>query len=73
MGEIRSRPFQLFSNTSLTIGFQGLRMACDGGLCLVGNLDEELGPRELIEQHLRDTRRGKNTQVPVTDPLRLPA
>ena|SRR5712692_3328304 len=34
----------------------------DGGLILMRELDEPLGFGELIEQHLTDSRRGKNTQ-----------
>ena len=33
-------------------------------------LDEPLGFGELIEQHLTDSRQGKNTQFPFTDLLR---
>jgi hypothetical protein len=33
-------------------------------------LDERLGFSELIAQHLTDSRRGKNTQLPLADLLR---
>ena len=33
-------------------------------------LDERLGFSQLIEQHLTDPRRGKNTQFPLADLLR---
>jgi hypothetical protein len=36
----------------------------------VRELDERLGLGELIEQHLRDPRRGKNTQFPLADLFR---
>jgi len=39
-------------------------------LILVRELDERLAFGELIEQHLTDSRRGKNTQFPLTDLLR---
>ena len=45
-------------------------MASDGGLILVRELDERLGLAELIEQRLRDPRRGKNTQLPLADLFR---
>src|SRR2546425_1960137 len=62
MGEIQNQPFQLSFNASLKIDFQGSRVTSDGGLVLVRELDERFG--ELIEQHLTDSRRGKNTQFP---------
>src|SRR2546426_12470060 len=67
MGEIQNQPFQLSFNASLKIDFQGSRVTSDGGLVLVRELDERFG--ELIEQHLTDSRRGKNTQFP--SPTRL--
>jgi hypothetical protein len=54
----------------LKIAFQGSRVTSDGGLILVRELDERLGLGELIEQHLRDPRRGKNTQFPLADLFR---
>jgi len=68
MGEIQNQPFQLSFNASLKIDFQGSRVTSDGGLVLVRELDERFG--ELIEQHLTDSRRGKNTQFPFADLLR---
>jgi DDE family transposase len=62
MGEIQNRPFQLSSNASLKVGFQGSRVTSDGGLILVRELDERLGFGELIAQHLTDFR-GKNAQL----------
>ena len=43
MGEIQKRPFQLSFNASLRVDFQGSRVASDGGLILVRELDERLG------------------------------
>ena len=60
----QNRPFQLSFNGSLKVDFQGSRVTSDGGLILVRELDERLGFGELIEQHLTDSRRGKNTQFP---------
>ena len=37
---------------------------------MVRELDEHLGMNQLIEQHLTDSRRGKNTQLPMADLLR---
>ena len=45
-------------------------MTSDGGLLLVRELDERLGLSELIREHLRDGRQGKNTQLPLSDLLR---
>ena len=69
MGETQKQPFQLSFNPSLKVDFQGSRVTSDGGLILVRELDERFGFRELIEQHLTDSR-GKNTQLPLADLLR---
>ena len=45
-------------------------MTADGGLILVRELDERLGLSALMERHLTDSRRGKNTQLPLADLLR---
>jgi hypothetical protein len=52
------------------VDFQGSRVTSDGGLILVRELDERLGLGELIEQHLTDARRGKNTQFSLADLFR---
>src|SRR5437870_11396511 len=70
MGETQNQPFQLSFNASLKVDFQGSRVTSDGGLVLVRELDERLGFGELIEQHLTDFRRGKNTQFSFADLLR---
>ncbi len=70
MGEIQNHAFPLSFNASLRIDFQGSRVTSGGGLILVRELDERLGFGELIEEHLADSRRGKNTQVPFADLLR---
>jgi DDE family transposase len=70
MGERQNQPFQLKFNTSLKVDFQGSRVTSDGGLILVGELDERLAFGGLIEQHLTDSCRGKNTQFPFADLLR---
>jgi hypothetical protein len=70
MGEQYHEPFQLSFNSSLRVDFQGSRVTSDGGLMVVRELDERLGFSELIEQHLTDSRRGKNTQLPLADLLR---
>jgi len=70
MGEKQNGPFQLSFNASLKIDFQGSRVTFDGGLLLVRELDERLGLGELIAQHLTGSRRGKNTQLPLTDLFR---
>jgi hypothetical protein len=70
MGEKQNQPFQLSFNASLKVDFQGSRVTSDGGLILVRELDERLGLGDLIRQHLTDSRRGKNTQLPLADLLR---
>jgi hypothetical protein len=70
MGEKQNGPFQLSFNTSLKIDFQGSRVTSDGGLVLVREMDERLGLGDLITKHLTDSRRGKNTQLPLADLLR---
>ncbi len=70
MGEKQNRSFQLCFNGFLKVDFQGSRVTSDGGLILVPELDEHLGMNQLIEQHLTDSRRGKNTQLPLSDLLR---
>src|SRR5882762_6557745 len=70
MGEKQNQPFQLSFNASLKVDFQGSRVTSDGGLILVRELDERLGFGHLISQHLTDSRRGKNTQLPLADLVR---
>ena len=70
MGDKQNQPFQLSFNGLLKIDFQGSRVTSDGGLILVRELDERLGFGDLIVQHLTDSRRGKNTQLPLADLLR---
>jgi len=70
MGDKQNGPFQLSFHTSLKISFQGSQVTFDGGLILVRELDERLGFGELIAQHLTDSRRRKNTQLPLADLFR---
>jgi hypothetical protein len=70
MGEKQNGPFQLSFSASLKVDFQGSRVTSDGGLILVRELDERLGFGELIAQHLSDSRRGKNIQLPLADLFR---
>src|ERR1039457_6853425 len=70
VGEAQNQPFQLSFNSSLRADFQGARVTCDGGLLLVCELDERLGLSALVQRHLSDSRRGKNTQLPLIDLLR---
>jgi hypothetical protein len=70
VGETENQPFQLSFNGSLKVDFQGSRVTSDGGLLLVRELDERLGLNQLIEEHLTDDRRGKNTELPLPDLLR---
>jgi hypothetical protein len=59
----------LSPNASLKVDFQGSRVTSDGGLIVVRELDELLGFGDLIAHHMRDLRRGKNTQLPLADLL----
>src|SRR5437762_10904874 len=70
VGEKQNQHFQLSFNPSLKVDFQGSRVTSDSGRLLVRELDERLGLRSLMVEHLRDDRRGKNTQLPLPDLLR---
>ena len=70
MGEEQNEPFQLSFNPALKVDFQGSRVTSDGGVILVRELDERLGLGELIAEYLTDSRRGKNTQLPLADLFR---
>ena len=70
MGEKQNQPFQLSFNASLKVDLQGSRVTSDGGLIVVRELDERLGLGDIIARHLTDSRRGKNTQLPLADSLR---
>src|ERR1035438_2291087 len=70
IGERQNGPFQLSFNAFLKVDFHGSRVTSDGGLILVCELEERLGCGDLIARHLTDSRRGKNTQLPLADLLR---
>ncbi len=70
MAETQKRPFRFSFNNSLRVDFQGSRVTSDGGLILVRELDERLGLSAVMQRHLTDSRRGKNTQLPLADLLR---
>ena len=70
MGDKQNQPFQPSFNASLKVDSQESGITSDGGLILVRELDERLGFGELITQHLSDSRRGKNTQLPLTELFR---
>ena len=69
MSEKQNRSFRLSFNTSLKIGFQRSRVNSYGDLILVHKLDERLGFGDLIVRCRRESRRGKNAQVPLPDLL----
>lgn len=54
----------------MKISFQGSRVTSDGGFILVRELDERLGFGLRITQHVTDSRRRKNTQLPLADLFR---
>ena len=65
----QNSPFS-FPSTLPSKSISKVRVTSDGGLILVRELDERLEFGELIQQHLTDSRRGKNTQFPFADLLR---
>ena len=70
MGELQTAPFQFTFNRFLKVAFQGSRVTSDAGLILVRELDERLGLRAIITEHLRNSRQGLNTQFRLPDLLR---
>ncbi len=70
VGESQNHPFQLSFNRFLRVDFQGWRVSSASGLLLVRGLDERLGLRGLIPNHLVDSRAGRNTQFPLADLFR---
>ena len=70
MGDKQNQPFQLSFHASLKADFKGSRVTSNGGLVLVRELDERLGFGELVAQHLTNSRRANNTQLPLADLLR---
>jgi hypothetical protein len=67
--ETQKRPFHLSFNSSLRIEFQGAHATSDCDLILVRALDERQSFSELIERHLSDSRRAKNTQLSLAELL----
>ena len=59
MGENQELPLQLWFNRFPRVGFQGSRVTCNGGLILVGELEERLGFGKLIDEHSTDFRANK--------------
>jgi hypothetical protein len=54
----------------LKVDLQGSRITSDCGLLLVRELDERLGLSALSSKNMMDDRRGKVTQLPLSDLLR---
>lgn len=69
MGEIQNQPVQLCFNASQD-RFPRFPHHLRRRLVLVREVDERLSFGELIEQHLTDSCRGKNTRFPFADLLR---
>jgi hypothetical protein len=67
---LRNQSFQLSFNGSLKIDFPGSRVASEGGLIVVRELDKRLGFGELVQKHLTDSRRAKNSPSPLADLFR---
>jgi hypothetical protein len=70
VGETQNQAFRFSFCSSLKADFQGSQVTSDAGLLLVRELDERLGLGQLIGKNLTDARRGKNTQLPLSDLLR---
>jgi hypothetical protein len=70
VGETQNQAFCFSLCSSLKADFQGSQVTSDAGLLLVRELDERLGLGQLIRKNLTDARRGKNTQLPLSDLLR---
>lgn len=64
MGETEKRPLQLSFISSLRVEFQGARVIADGGLILVS--ESRIGRTR--GRYLRDSRWGRNIQLPLADP-----
>jgi hypothetical protein len=70
VGETQNQAFCFSFCSSLKADFRGSQVTSDAGLLLVRELDERLGLGQLIRENLTDSRRGKNTQLPLSDLLR---
>jgi hypothetical protein len=70
VGETQNQAFCFSFCSSLKADFQGSQVTSDAGLLLIRELDERLGLGQLIRENLTDARRGKNTQLPLSDLLR---
>jgi hypothetical protein len=70
VSEKQNQPFQLSFNRFLRVDFQGSRVTSDGGLLVVRELDERLDLTGLIQNHLVDSRTGRNAQFPLADLFR---
>jgi len=73
VSESQNQPFQLSFNRFLRVDFQGSRVTSDAGLLVVRELDERLGLTGIIQNHLVDSRTGRNTQFPLADLFRQSA
>ena len=69
MGEKENKPFQLTFNGFLKVDFQGSRVTSDGGLILIRELDERLGP-QADRRASDDSRQGTNKKFPLADLVR---
>jgi hypothetical protein len=54
----------------LKVDTQGSRLTSDGGLLLARGSYERLGLSAIITDNIMENRRGKNTQLPLSDLLR---
>jgi hypothetical protein len=70
VGKSQNQPFQLSFNRFLRVDFQGSRVTSGGGLLLVRELHERLGLTGLIQNHVVDSRTGRNTQFHLADLFR---
>ena len=73
MGESQSQPFQLSFNGCWCVDFQGSRVTSDRGLLLIRELDERLDSTRLVQNHLGDSRTGRDPHFPLADMFRQSA
>jgi len=69
VGDIQNQPFPLSFNNLWNVNFQGLRVASDGGVILIRELDERLGFGELVEEYLTDAH-AQSARPPFAELLR---
>ena len=70
MGERRKDALRVSCEREVKLEFHGTTAASDAGLIAYRDLDETLGLTAMVDDVLRDHRRGKNTQRGLADLVR---